>query len=286
MKTLGVIANLEKAGAAEALRSLVGLASSLEVALVFDEGCAAVVPGVETLSVEEFPGRVEAALTLGGDGTLLGAVRRMGECPVPLLGVNLGKLGFLTGVTAQELRGALEALVAGRTVASRRRLMACEFEGRRMLALNDVVMSWGTSSHIAHLEVFVDERVMTTYTCDGLIIASPTGSTGHSLSAGGPVLVPECDARVICPICPHAMTVRPVVLPGGVSIRVKVCAHSKPLVLACDGQMFGEVAPGGEVRVCASEVTVELLHLPGYAYWDVLREKLHWRGSAVSSGGG
>lgn len=285
MKTLGVIANLDKAGAAEALRALVKQAKSLEVGLVFDPECLEVLSDIETLEVEAFPGRVEAALTLGGDGTLLGAVRKMGHSPVPLLGVNLGKLGFLTGVTAEELGVAFEALVLGQTVASTRRLMECEFQGKRELALNDVVMSWGNSSHIAHLEVYVDDQEITTYTCDGLIIASPTGSTGHSLSAGGPVLVPECDARVICPICPHAMTVRPVVLPGGVSIRVKVCKPSKSLVLACDGQLFDEVAPGGEVMVCPSDVTVDLLHLPGYQYWDVLREKLHWRGSAVSAGG-
>jgi len=285
MKTLGVIANLDKPGAAEALRDLVEIAGSLAVDLVFDPECLAVLPEVETLEVEAFPGRVEAALTLGGDGTLLGAVRKMGHDPVPLLGVNLGKLGFLTGVTAQELEAAVQALVAGETVTSRRRLMECEFDGKRELALNDVVMSWGNSSHIAHLEVSVDGHEITTYTCDGLIIASPTGSTGHSLSAGGPVLVPECDARVICPICPHAMTVRPVVLPGGVTVRVRVCDHSKSLVLACDGQLFDEVTPGGVVKVCPSEVTVDLLHLPGYRYWDVLREKLHWRGSAVNAGG-
>jgi len=169
-------------------------------------------------------------------------------------------------------------------VSSRRRLMECSCQGRRELALNDVVMSWGNSSHIAHLEVYVDDQLITTYTCDGLILSSPTGSTGHSLSAGGPVLVPECDARVVSPICPHAMTVRPVVLPGGVTVRVKVCDSSKSLMLACDGQLFGEVEPGGEVQVCPSDVTVDLLHLPGYQYWDVLREKLHWRGSAVTAG--
>lgn len=285
MKTLGVIANLDKPGAEEALRDLAGYARSLAVSLVFAPECHRVLPRVDVLDVGDFPGRVEAALTLGGDGTLLGAVRGMGHRPVPLLGVNLGKLGFLTGVTAQELKEAVCALVSGQTVASRRRLMECELDGRRELALNDVVMSWGNSSHIAHLEVSVNDQEITTYTCDGLIIASPTGSTGHSLSAGGPVLAPECDARVICPICPHAMTVRPVVLPGGVTVRVKVCEHSKPLVLACDGQLFDEVKPGGVVRVCPSEVTVDLLHLPGYRYWDVLREKLHWRGSAVNAGG-
>jgi NAD+ kinase len=283
MKTLGVIANLDKPGAEAALKALVEHARSLEVDLVFDPECREVLPEGEMLDVEAFPGRVDAALTLGGDGTLLAAVRKMGHQPVPLLGVNLGKLGFLTGVTAAEMKDAFRALAAGETVASRRRLMECEYDGRRELALNDVVMSWGNSSHIAHLEVFVDDQEVTTYTCDGLIIASPTGSTGHSLSAGGPLLVPECDGRVICPICPHAMTVRPVVLPGRVEVRVKVCNHSKSLVLACDGQLFDEISPGMEVRVGPSEVTVDLLHLPGYKYWDVLREKLHWRGSAVNT---
>jgi NAD+ kinase len=281
MKTLGVIANLEKPGVGEALRDVRRLAAGQGLEMVFDPDCAAQLDGVRCLAPAEFPGNVEAALTLGGDGTLLGAVRAMGSRPVPLLGVNLGKLGFLTGITLPQLPEALAALARGDTVSSRRRLMRCEAGGRSALALNDVVLSWGVSSHIAHLEVHVNGAEVTTYTCDGLILASPTGSTGHSLSAGGPVLHPDCDARVISPICPHAMTVRPVVLPGSAEILVRLSHHSKPLVLACDGQPLGELQPGETVRVSPSDVFVDLLHLAGYHYWNVLREKLHWQGSAL-----
>lgn len=282
MNTLGVIVNLDKPGAAEIRPRLLELAARLGLTLRFDPESARDLPNAALLDCEDFPGQVDAVLTMGGDGTLLGAVRRMGDRPVPLLGVNLGKLGFLTGVTEAELEAALTALARGTVESSRRRLLESETRQGKALALNDVVLSWGGSSHIAHLEVSVNGEAITTYTCDGLILATPTGSTGHSLSAGGPVLHPETDALVLCPICPHAMAVRPVVLPGQSRVRVRLCDHSKPLVLACDGQQLGEIGPGDALEVAASPVTVELLHLPGYQYWDVLRQKLHWRGSAVS----
>jgi len=282
MKRLGVIVNFDKPGVHEALPALRAAAERHRLELVFDPDSARTLPGAATLPCEAFPGKVDAVLTLGGDGTLLAAVRRMGETPVPLLGVNLGKLGFLTSVTVEELDNALAALADGLTEASPRRLLRCEAARQRVLALNDIVLSWGSSSHIAHLEVSVNGQEITTYTCDGLILATPTGSTGHSLSAGGPVLHPGTDALVLCPICPHAMTVRPVVLPGDATVVIRLHDHSKPLVLACDGQSLGEIAPGQSVRISPSNVKVDLLHLPGYQYWDILRRKLHWRGSAIS----
>jgi len=282
MKRLGIIVNFDKPGIHEALSALRAAAERHRLDLVFDPDSARSLPGAATLPCEAFPGRVDAVLTLGGDGTLLAAVRRMGENPVPLLGVNLGKLGFLTSVTVDELDAAMAALAQGKTEASPRRLLCCETQGKRILALNDIVLSWGSSSHIAHLEVSVDGQDITTYTCDGLILATPTGSTGHSLSAGGPVLHPGADALVLCPICPHAMTVRPVVLSGQATVVVRLSDHSKSLVLACDGQSPGEIAPGQSIRVSPSAVTVDLLHLPGYQYWDILRRKLHWRGSSIS----
>lgn len=282
MKTLGVIVNTDKPAASRALPALRAAAERQRLRLLWDpEGHPADVKPEDLLPCESFHGRVDAALTLGGDGTLLGAVRRMGATPVPVLGVNLGKLGFLTGVTLDELEPALAALAGGKTEASTRRLLACRTGDRETLALNDIVLSWGISSHIAHLEVRVDGEEITTYTCDGLILATPTGSTGHSLSAGGPVLHPGADALVLSPICPHAMTVRPVVLPGTASVEIRVCESSKPLVLACDGQSLGEINPGGSVHVAPSSVTVDLLHLPGYQYWEVLRRKLNWRGSSI-----
>ncbi len=274
MKRVAVLANLDKPGTRDLLAELPRIAAREGLEVLLD-------PGEGPL-----PEGVEALLTLGGDGTLLSAVRRMGVHPIPLLGVNFGKLGFLTAVTEAEVARALRALARDEVLASRRPLLECLHrnpgarEGRT-LALNDIVLSWGVSSHIAHLEVAVDGHGVTTYTCDGLILATPTGSTGHSLSAGGPILHPGTDALVLSPICPHAMAVRPVVLPGDSHVAIRLCDHSKPLVLACDGQPTDEIHPGGLLHVRPSGSSVELLHLDDWSYWGVLRGKLRWSGSSL-----
>lgn len=285
MKSVGVIANLDKPGTRELLPLLQSKAEHHGLELVYDQTCSEALPGEPCEDCSHMFSQSEAILTLGGDGTLLSAVQRMGENPVPLLGVNFGKLGFLTSVTQDGVDAALEALAHDTALPSKRFLLDCTTHSPSVSshtrALNDVVLSWGTSSHIAHLHVYVDEEHLTTYTCDGLIISTPTGSTGHSLSAGGPILNPESDSLVLSPICPHSMTVRPVVLPASATIRVELDEESKPLVLACDGQPQGELKPGDCITAAKGSVSVELLHVPGYSYWEVLRTKLHWRGSNV-----
>lgn len=287
MKTLGVIANLSKPGTKDLLSCLQAKADAVGLNLLYDQGCIEALPGEAGVDSEALFGQVEAVLTLGGDGTLLEAIRRMGNEPVPLLGVNFGKLGFLTSVTQDEVDAALQALAADTTIASQRPLLSCTATSasnrQETRALNDVVLSWGTSSQIAHLHVQVNGEYLTTYTCDGLIISTPTGSTGHSLSAGGPILNPESSSLVLSPICPHSMTVRPVVLPGDAVIDIELDENSKPLVLACDGQPMGEFGPGDTIHTHVGDTCIELLHLPGYSYWEVLRTKLHWRGSNVET---
>jgi len=285
MKTLGVIVNLEKPGTRELLEALEGKASRAGLSLVYDETCS------EALhrpcgNCEPFFQKLDAVLTLGGDGTLLAAVRRMREHPVPILGVNFGKLGFLTSITQERIDEALNALAQGEVLVSKRRLLECSYRNpgeafQSVEALNDVVLSWGTSSHIATLEVRVNHQTVTTYTCDGLIVATPTGSTGHSLSAGGPILAPETNALILNPICPHAMTARPVVMNAETELTIQLADQSKSLVLACDGQPVLDMVPGGEIRTRSTNHMIELLQLPDYDYWEVLRDKLNWRGSSI-----
>lgn len=286
MKTLAVIVNQEKSGARELLPELTRKAAALGLRLLFEADDAPWLGELPCLPCDELFAEADAVLTLGGDGTLLSAVRRMGEYPLPLLGINFGKLGFLTSITQDQMASALEALATGTLVSSSRELLACSFHNpgeptRQTRVLNDVVMSWGTSSHIASLDVTVNGVKVTTYTCDGLIVSTPTGSTGHSLSAGGPIVSPENRNLILSPICPHSMTVRPVVLSGDAEVGIELAPHSKSLVLACDGQPVLEMVPGAslQVRFCGSRV--ELLQLPDYNYWEVLRSKLHWRGSSI-----
>jgi NAD+ kinase len=286
MKQIGVIANQNKPGVREALPQLAGRAERAGLQLFADPESAGNCPGMEPLPVEAFHGTVDAVLTLGGDGTLLAALRRMGEHVLPFLGVNFGKLGFLTSLTQEQLDDGLRSLASDSLLHSHRRLLRCRIEksdgrAQEALALNDVVLSWGNSSHIAHLNVKVDGNRVTTYTCDGLILSTPTGSTGHSLSAGGPILHPESDSLVLSPICPHSMTVRPVVLAGDATVQIQPTEHSKTLVLAADGEPICEVDPGDRVSATPSSTKVDLLQLPGYDYWKVLESKLHWRGSHV-----
>ena len=286
MKTLAVIVNQDKPGARELLPALIRKAESLGLHLLFEADDAPWLTDLPCLACEELFAQSDAVLTLGGDGTLLSAVRRMGKHPLPLLGINFGKLGFLTSITQDQMEEALEALVAGKLVSSSRQLLACNFHNpgepeQLTRVLNDVVMSWGKSSHIASLEVTVNGEKITTYTCDGLIISTPTGSTGHSLSAGGPIVSPENRNLILSPICPHSMTVRPVVLSGDSEIAIELAPHSKSLVLACDGQPVLEMVPGAKLRAKFCGSKVELLQLPDYNYWEVLRNKLHWRGSSI-----
>ena len=285
MKTIGVIVNLEKNGTRDLLAALTEKAAAFGLDLVYDRSCSDA-PAPSDEPCDAFFRKLDAVLTLGGDGTLLGAARRMIDCPVPILGVNFGKLGFLTSVTQDQIDQALDALATDRVHVSKRRLQECVYynpgaEPRSVHALNDVVLSWGTSSHMATIEVSLDGQTVTTYTCDGLIVATPTGSTGHSLSAGGPILGPETPAIVLSPICPHAMTVRPVVLSENTRLDIRLADTSKSLVLACDGQPVQDMLPGGELHLHASTHAIELLQLPDYHYWEILRDKLNWRGSTI-----
>ena len=288
MKHIGLIANQDKPGVTEVLPQLAERAAAVGLTLFADPVSAGPCPGMESLPCETFFGQVDAVLTLGGDGTLLTALRRLGDHVLPILGVNFGKLGFLTSLTQAELDEGLRSLANDSLLHSPRNLLRCEVEKRdgtrlEVRALNDVVLSWGTSSHIAHLDVEINGSQITTYTCDGLILSTPTGSTGHSLSAGGPILHPESDALLISPICPHSMTVRPVVVPGDAKLQIRPCENSKTLVLAADGQPLCDVEPGDRISATPSRISVDLLQLPGYNYWNVLESKLHWRGSHVQS---
>lgn len=286
MNQVGIIANLEKQGVADVLPGLDALAQHYGVQLHADPALADMIPSLPTLPCQDFGSKLDAVLTLGGDGTLLTAVRELGSNLLPFIGVNFGKLGFLTSLTANELETAFVLLGNGEAVRSTRPMIRCRVEKANgdthiSHALNDVVLSWGTSSHIGHLQVSVQNAPVTTFTCDGLILATPTGSTGHSLSAGGPILHPDTDSLVLSPICPHSMTVRPVVIPGLATVDISPCEHSKTLVLATDGQPVCEVGPGDRIATMPSERTVTLLLPPGYNYWKMLETKLHWRGSAV-----
>jgi NAD+ kinase len=227
-------------------------------------------------------GKVDLVVVLGGDGTLLATARELGERAVPILGVNLGSLGFLTEISRDELYRALEDVLAGRyRVESRMRLEVTSLRGERtlgrFLALNDAVIGKSALSRMIDLETLADGSPVTTYHADGLIAATPTGSSAYSLSAGGPLLLPEFEAIVLTPICPHTLTQRPLVLPETSRVEIRVhAARGGDVHLTVDGQVGHALAEGDRVCVRRAEHPVRLLVPPARNRFEVMRAKLRW----------
>jgi NAD+ kinase len=223
----------------------------------------------------------DLVIVLGGDGTLLAAARVFARSGVPILSVNLGALGFLTEVPLADLYSHLEAWgkdccsVESRTMLHselwRDEKKNCEHE-----ALNDVVIAKGAIARMGHFQVKVDDRLAASFRADGVIVATPTGSTAYSLAAGGPVLVPGVDVLVVTPICPHQLTLRPIVVPGSARIQVRVEGIPDQTFLTVDGQEAVQLRLGDELRCRRSDFSVNLVRLKGNSFFDVLRAKLKW----------
>jgi len=230
--------------------------------------------------------RADCVLSLGGDGTLLQAARLVAKMGIPILGVNLGHLGFLTEIELNELFPSLERLLRGDfRIEDRMMLSAClERDGRKtsFTALNDVVITKGAFSRMLRLEVYVDEAYLDTYPADGLIVSSPTGSTAYSLSAGGPLVSPELQVMIITPICPHTLYARPLVVRGDREIRVRVHAPGAEVMLTVDGQQGVHLDDGDEVLTSRAETPARLIRLQGRSFYSLVREKLREGGNRHS----
>lgn len=282
MTRVGVVAKPDADGAQEVVRRLIAWLGGRGLTVVLDKETAALVPDVSLPSVgrPDLPGQVDFLIVLGGDGTLLSVARAVGELGIPILGVNLGGLGFLTATTLEELRPALEALLERRLVVEERMLLAARVRrgGRSVsefLALNDVVIMKSAVSRIIDLRVAVEGQFAIGYRADGLIIATPTGSTAYSLSAGGPILFPTMDAVVLTPICSHTLTNRPIVLPGTQRVDVTLQTNQE-VMLTVDGQVGFGLHEGDTVEVEQAGARVRLVRFPDKHFFSVLRTKLHW----------
>jgi NAD+ kinase len=228
----------------------------------------------------ELPAQVDLLLVLGGDGTLLSMARLVADLNVPILGVNLGGLGFLTALTVDELFPALEALLAGELLVEERMMLAARVtrQGERLseyVALNDVVITKSAMSRIINLDVSVQGQFATAYRADGLIVSTPTGSTAYCLSAGGPIVFPTMDAIVLTPICSHTLTNRPIVLPGGQPIDVTL-QSDQDVMLTMDGQVGFHLKRGDRVEIRQAAARIRLLRFPQKHFFSVLRTKLKW----------
>jgi len=230
------------------------------------------------LGVQDPP--ADLCLVLGGDGTLLYAARRVGLRGTPILGINLGSLGFLTAHPVSEARSMIEAFLAGALVPDRRSMLEAELwrDGRlltRHTVLNDAVLAKGALARIMDLHLTVGDQDAGPIKADGLIVATPTGSTAYSLSAGGPILHPSLEAFVVSPICPHTLTLRPTVVPARIPITISL-DDAEDAHLTLDGQVGNRVLPGDRVCLRMAKATVTLLQREGLDFFGLLQQKLHW----------
>jgi len=251
-------------------------------AAVLEKETAGLVPAATVPSVgkAELPAQADLIVVLGGDGTLLSMARAVGDLGVPLLGVNLGELGFLTATTLDEMFPALEAWLAGRMAIDERMMLSARVlrDGQAIgeyAALNDVVITKSAMSRIVNLSVSVEGQYATAYRADGLIISTPTGSTAYSLSAGGPILFPAMDAIVLTPICSHTLTNRPIVLPAGQRVEVTLLTDQEVMVTV-DGQVGLNLREGDTVEVRQATARIRLVRFPQQGFFSVLRTKLKW----------
>ena len=280
IRTVGVAIKPGEARALAAVRDLAKWLAERRVRVCFEPEAAAAI-GEVGVSRAAMVREADLVVVLGGDGTLLSVVRAIEERAVPILGINLGTLGFLVEVSVDEMHEALASALAGEmTIEPRMRLEVRHVrDGRELrswLALNDAVITKGASARIVDLEARADGQLVTTYHADGLIVSTPTGSTAYSLSAGGPILLPGVPSLVLTPICPHALTQRPLVLPDSVLIEVIVHPRGGEVQLAIDGQEGAPLQEGDLVAVRRSEHPALLLVPPDHSRFEVLRTKLRW----------
>ncbi len=225
--------------------------------------------------------KADVLLVLGGDGTMLNAARLAGERSIPILGVNMGGLGFLTEVRVENLYPSLERVFANDFVLDERLMLRTDIHRHgetvaQGVVLNDVVISKGTLARMIELKIAIQGRFVTNLRGDGLIVSSPTGSTAYSLSAGGPVIDPAVQSLILTPICPHTLTHRPLIVPGNAEIEVTLTSKDDGAMATLDGQVGVAITQGDTVVIQTSEHRTRLIRFPESNYYDVLREKLKW----------
>jgi NAD+ kinase len=281
LQTVGIIAKPQRDALARVLPPLLDWLKARHLDALCDKQTAECVGGLSGLAREEIAARADLLLVLGGDGTLLAAVRALGDRNVPLLPVNLGQLGFLTSVKLDELYPILEQVLGGQHRISERTLLEVEVlrDGAaiaRHRALNDAVLTKTTLARIMDFDLHIDGAFVCSYRADGLILSTPTGSTAYSLSAGGPVVYPILDAFVITPICPHTLTNRPLVVPDSVKLEVRPAEQEHAVVLTMDGQVRVDLRDGDRALLRKAQQKVRLVRPPRKTYFEILHSKLKW----------
>lgn len=287
LKRVGLIGNTEKTAGAGVVKQAARLIKSAGRNLFTDPVTAewANLTGTICPNAASVAKKVDLLLVFGGDGTMLRLAGEIAGSSTPILGVNIGSLGFLTAVPSDELAPALRRVWKGEYSFESRALIQvagrCNSVVVEHAALNDIVISRGLSSRLIELEVRIDGEPLTQYRCDGLIFSSPTGSTAYSLAAGGAVVFPTSEVIEITPICPHTLSNRSLVVPLRAKIDVRIISPKPSTILSADGQVITELFEGDCLTISQSPRTVRLMHLTGSSFCETLRRKLHWRGATL-----
>lgn len=281
MKRLGVVGHRGYPELPAILREMVATATELGAKLYFERELLDL---AGTGSVLESPDQIDIAVSLGGDGTLLRTARFLEGADVPILGVNLGRLGFLTSCSASEAGNALLMTLRGAVDVDRRMALQgesiCvdESRGQQWRALNEFVMHKGGFARMLTVRVLVDDEMLGVYTADGIVVSSPTGSTAYSLSAGGPLVTPSVDSIILTPVSAHALAIRPIVLPPDVVVTLEATDGPSEVLVTVDGQAGAEFAQGDRLVIRRAKHPVGIVRFPGNSFFERLRVKLGWGG--------
>ncbi len=278
---IGIVTKINKEEAIEETKKLLAWAEGKGIEVFIDRDLAIKTGYREGYDKNRIPEMIDLLVVLGGDGTLLSAARLVGTREVPILGVNLGSLGFLTEITLDELYDVMEGVLKGDFEYEERMMLCARVyrwgeEVATYTVLNDAVINKGTLARIIDLETRVDGEYITTYRADGLIISTPTGSTAYSLSAGGPIVYPSLNSIIIAPICPFTLTNRPIVLPEHMKIEVTLKTPESDVLLTLDGQVGFPLRVGDVVTIEKASRHLRLVKSPTRSYFEVLRRKLKW----------
>lgn len=280
MKNIGIITKKSRTEPVEILRALLPMFAERGVS-IFPDRHAASCLGIDGYDKDEIPDLSDLIIVLGGDGTMLGAARRAGRKGVPILGVNLGSLGFITEVNKAEITDMIDRIIRGDYRVEERIMLNVSVirngaDVSENIVLNDAVVNKGALARIIDIETYVDGFYVTTYKSDGLIVSTPTGSTAYSLSAGGPILYPTLGCITLTPICPHTLTNRPIVLPDSVKVSLKLNADDEDVFLTLDGQTGFPLKKDDTINISKSPMVTRLITPAGRDYFMLLRTKLKW----------
>jgi NAD+ kinase len=285
-KTVGLIAHTGKPGVAELIKSLTAEFARFSISTLLEKETAAVSGQRSDITIPQLGGKADLLVVVGGDGTILNVAGHLGEASPPIFGINVGSLGFLTCASSPAFRDAVECIAKGKMTFSNRALLEVVLRDSKekhkpMIALNDAVFSRGEISRLIRLRTRVNGEALTEFNADGLIIATPTGSTAYSLSAGGPILEPESGVFVITPICPHVLTNRSIIVSDTSVIEVEASEPDYPVYLTVDGRDPLPIAKDAKVEIRKAKKTLQLAAMPDMSFFSVVRQKLKWSGSNV-----